>query len=92
MLLYAIHKGLLHNLGGAAQTVGAARWEILAVLNVQRFQIAVRLETGNQPMTNMPVIGNIFLQTDPHCQTSAPTAAALRIFTESHSLSKQPGR
>lgn len=67
-------------LGGAARTVGGVRWKILAVLNAQRFQIAVRLETGNGPMTNMPVIGNTFLGTDPHRHTSAPTAAALRCL------------
>lgn len=66
--------------GGAARTVGGVRRKILAVLNAQRFQIAVRLETGNGPMTNMPVIGNTFLGTDPHRHTSAPTAAALRCL------------
>lgn len=67
----------LGRMWGQLKTVGGMRWKILAVLNVQRFQIAVHLETGNRPMTNMPTTGNIFLQRDPHRHISALTAAAL---------------
>lgn len=69
-MLHSAHN--LGGLGGAARTIGAVRRKTLAVLNAQRFQIAVRLETGNGPMTNMPVIGNIFLRRDPHHHSPRP--------------------